>query len=70
MADIERGFRVLKSDLEIAPAFHRLSDRIRAHVLICFRALVLYRVTRMREEGSWLQHTVPSSATNALLASA
>ncbi len=54
LADIERGFRVLKSDLEIAPVFHRLPDRIRAHALICFLALVLYRVMRMRlkENGS------------------
>ena len=48
LADIERGFRVLKSDLEIAPVFHRLPERIRAHALICFMALVLYRVMRMR----------------------
>ena len=27
---------------------HRLPDRIRAHALICFLALVLYRVMRMR----------------------
>jgi transposase len=48
LADIERGFRVLKSDLEIAPVFHRLPDRIRAHALICFLALILYRVMRQR----------------------
>jgi len=48
LADIERGFRVLKSDIEIAPVHHRLSDRIRAHAMICFLALVLYRVMRMR----------------------
>jgi transposase len=48
LADIERGFRVLKSEIEIAPVFHRLPDRIRAHALICFMALVLYRVLRMR----------------------
>ncbi|MGM1054233.1 MAG: IS1634 family transposase, partial [Pseudomonadota bacterium] len=35
LADIERGFRVLKSDIEIAPVYHRLPDRIRAHALIC-----------------------------------
>ena len=28
--------------------FHRRADRIRAHALICFLALVLYRVLRMR----------------------
>lgn len=48
LADIERGFRVLKRDLEIAPVYHRLPERIRAHALICFLALVLYRVMRLR----------------------
>ena len=48
MADIERGFRVLKSEIEIAPVFHRLPDRIRAHAMLCFMALILYRVMRSR----------------------
>lgn len=48
LADIERGFRVLKSDLEIAPVYHRLPERIRAHALICFLALVLHRIMRQR----------------------
>jgi len=52
LADIERGFRVLKSDLDIAPVYHRLPDRIRAHALICFLALLLYRVMRMRLRAS------------------
>lgn len=57
LADIERGFRVLKSDLEIAPVFHRLPNRIRAHALICFLALVLYRVMRMRLKASGNTHS-------------
>lgn len=48
LADIERGFRGLKSDLEIAPVYHRLPERIEAHALICFLALALSRVMRMR----------------------
>jgi transposase len=48
LADIERGFRVLKSDIEIGPVYHRLPQRIRAHALICFMAMILYRVMRMR----------------------
>lgn len=39
---------MLKSDIEIAPVHHRLPDRIRARAMICFLALVLYRVMRMR----------------------
>ena len=52
LADIERGFRVLKSDIEIGPVYHRLPRRIRAHSLICFMALILYRVMRMRLKAS------------------
>jgi transposase len=48
LADIERGFRVLKSEIEIAPVFHRLPERIKAHASICFMALILYRVMRQR----------------------
>ena len=36
LADIERGFRVLKSDIEIGPVYHRLPQRIRSHALVCF----------------------------------
>lgn len=48
LADIERGFRVLKSEIEIAPVFHRLPERIKAHASMCFMALILYRVMRQR----------------------
>lgn len=48
LADIERGFRVLKSEIEIGPVYHRLPARIRAHAAICFMALILYRVMRLR----------------------
>ena len=48
LADIERGFRVLKSEIEIGPIYHRLPDRIHAHASICFMALILYRVMRSR----------------------
>jgi hypothetical protein len=40
--------RVLKSEIEIAPVFHRLPERIRAHASLCFMALILYRVMRQR----------------------
>jgi transposase len=52
LADIERGFKVLKSELEIGPVHHRLPDRIRAHAHICFIALILHRVLRQRLKAS------------------
>jgi transposase len=48
LADIERGFKVLKSEIEIGPVYHRLPERIRAHASICFMALILHRVMRSR----------------------
>ncbi len=52
LADIERGFRVLKSEIEIGPIYHRLPERIHAHVSICFMALIVYRVMRSRLKDS------------------
>ena len=52
LADIERGFRALKSEIEIGPVYHRLPRRIRAHALVCFLALILHRVLRMRLKAS------------------
>ena len=46
LADIERGFRVLKRDLDIAPVFHRKPERLEAHACICFFALLLHRIVR------------------------
>ena len=56
LADIERGFRVLKSDIETAPVFHCLPERIRAHALLCFLALVLHRVLHMQLKDAKSDH--------------
>jgi transposase len=34
----ERAFRTMKTPLEIRPVYHRLEDRVRAHVFICMLA--------------------------------
>jgi hypothetical protein len=42
LARVERDFRHIKSDdLDLRPVFHRLEDRVRAHVLICMLACYL-----------------------------
>jgi transposase len=38
---VEQSFRMSKSDLETRPIFHYKQDAIRAHVLICFVALII-----------------------------
>ena len=38
---VEAAFRTLKSELEMGPIYHYTERRIRAHIFICFLALVL-----------------------------
>ena len=44
----QQPVKVLKSEIEIGPVYHRLPQRIRAHAAICFMALILYRVMRAK----------------------
>jgi transposase len=53
LLEAERGFRDLKSTLELRPVFHRLEGRIRAHVLLCWLALLLVRVAERRCDTTW-----------------
>jgi hypothetical protein len=53
LIEAERSFRDLKGTLLLRPVFHRKDDRIRAHVLICFLALVLVRLAEIRTEETW-----------------
>ncbi len=40
---IEKAFRISKTDLKIRPIYHRLRDRIEAHICISFVSFVLYK---------------------------
>jgi len=40
---IERAFRMSKTDLKIRPIYHRLRDRIEAHICISFTAYTIYK---------------------------
>jgi Transposase DDE domain len=55
LLEAERGFRDLKSQLLLRPVFHRLEHRIRAHVLLCWLALLLTRVAERSCGQSWRQ---------------
>jgi len=48
LAQVERAFRTFKSvDLRIRPIYHRLADRVRAHIFLCM--LAYYVEWHMRE---------------------
>ena len=41
--NVEHAFRMSKHDLEARPIFHRKGDAVRAHILLCFIALMMGR---------------------------
>jgi hypothetical protein len=52
---VERGWRSMKTELDLRPVYHRLEQRIRAHVILCWLALLLVRVTETTTGSTWHQ---------------
>ena len=50
---IEECFRIMKTEFEARPVYLRLEDRIKAHFLICFIALVIYRIMEAKLENKY-----------------
>ena len=50
---IEESFKVTKSDLKTRPVYLSREDRIQAHFLICFIALIIARILEMRLDGEF-----------------
>src|SRR5487761_1255056 len=53
LLQVERGWRDMKSTLDLRPVFHRKEERIRAHVLLCWLALLLIRLAETGTGESW-----------------
>jgi hypothetical protein len=53
LLEVERGWRDMKSTLELRPVFHRLEHRIRAHVVLCWLALLLIRIAETAAGDTW-----------------
>jgi transposase len=66
LLEAERGFRDLKSTLELRPVFHRLEPRIRAHVLLCWLALLLVRVAERRCDTTWRRIAIELGRVHAV----
>jgi hypothetical protein len=50
---VERGWRDMKGALGLRPVFHYREDRIRAHVQLCWLALLLIRVVENTTGDTW-----------------
>jgi|SRR5690349_10506718 len=53
LLEVERGWRDMKQILDLRPVYHRLEERIRAHVLLCWLALLLIRLIETRTGRTW-----------------
>jgi len=50
----ESAFRCAKSDLSLRPIFHHKTERVEAHILVCFLSLALWRVLEQWMSGKGL----------------
>jgi len=53
LLEVERGWRDMKQIIDLRPVYHRREDRIRAHVLLCWLALLLIRVAETAAGEPW-----------------
>jgi len=53
LLQVERGWRDMKQVIDLRPACHRREDRIRAHVILCWLALLLMRVAENTAGRPW-----------------
>jgi transposase len=45
LLEVERSWRDMKQVIDLRPACHREEERIRAHIILCWLALLLARIT-------------------------
>ena len=53
LLEVERGWRDMKQVIDLRPVYHRKEERIRAHVLLCWLALLLARIAENACGGTW-----------------
>ena len=47
LTQVEEASRISKSDLNLRPVFHQKTERVQAHILVCFLTLALWRSLEM-----------------------
>jgi transposase len=54
LCQAEEAFRISKGDLSLRPVFHQKTERVEAHILVCFLSLALWRTLEMWMRGKAL----------------
>ena len=53
LLEVERGWRDMKQVIDLRPVYHRKEERIRAHVILCWLALLLARIAENTCGSTW-----------------
>jgi hypothetical protein len=53
LLEVERGWKDMKQVIDLRPVYHRREERIRAHVILCWLALLLIRVAENETGRPW-----------------
>src|SRR5262249_43250918 len=53
LLEVERGWRDMKQIIDLRPVYHRKEQRIRAHVILCWLALLLTRIAENTCHATW-----------------
>ena len=53
LLEVERGWRDMKQVIDLRPVYHRKEERIRAHVILCWLALLLARIAENACGSTW-----------------
>ena len=57
LTEAEAAFRIQKSDLLIRPIWHQKEERVKAHILVCFLAYVLWKTLEKWQSRAGLGHS-------------
>jgi transposase len=62
LTEAEWAFRITKDELAIRPIWHQTEDRVKAHILVCFLAYVLWKTL-----AGWMKNAGLGDAPRTLL---
>ena len=54
LTDAEAAFRIHKTDLSIRPVWHQMTDRVLAHIFVCFLAYVMWKTLEQWQKRAGL----------------
>lgn len=62
--EIEESFRIMKHDFHARPAYLSRNDRLKAHFLTCFIALLVFRILEKKLEGKYTAEVILTALRN------